>query len=76
MSVQSIKSRVGGAHLGAMSDKELIKLFIALRDDLATLATHVNNIGAAVNNIKTNCSNATVNINIGSFTAANLNTQL
>jgi hypothetical protein len=47
-----------------------------LRDDLATLATHVNNIGAAVNNIKTNCSNATVNINIGSFTAANLNTQL
>jgi hypothetical protein len=47
-----------------------------MQSDLATLATHVNNIGAAVNNIKTNCSNATVNINIGTFTAANLNTQV
>jgi hypothetical protein len=76
MSQQSIKARVGGSHLGSMSDKELSKLYIAMREDLVTLQTHVNNIGTAVQNIKTNCTNATVNINIAGLTAANLNTQL
>lgn len=76
MSVQSIKGRVGGGHLGSMTDLQLLKLFTAMREDLVTLATHVNNMGAALNNIKTNCSNATVNVNIGTLTGANLNTQL
>lgn len=74
MSIQSIKSRVGGMHLGAMSDKELLKLFIAMREDLVTLTTTLTNLNSAVQNIKTNCSNATVNINV--VTSANLNTQL
>lgn len=73
---ESVKKRVGALHIGSMSEKEVLKLLLAMQSDLATLATHVNNIGAAVNNIKTNCSNATVNINIGTFTAANLNTQV
>lgn len=73
---ESVKNRIGGSHLGVRDEKELIKLLLAMRSDLATLATHVNNMGAALNNIKTNCSNATVNVNIGSLTAANLNTQV
>jgi hypothetical protein len=76
MSAQSIKNRIGGTHIGGMSEKELLKLFLAVREDVVTLATAVNNIGTAVQNIKTNCSNATVNINIAGLTAANLNTQL
>jgi hypothetical protein len=68
---ESIKNRVGGSHIGAMSDKELLKLLLAVRSDLVSLQTVVNNVGNAVQNIKTNCSNATVNINL----LASLNTQ-
>lgn len=72
---ESIAKRVNGANLPTMADTDLRKLFSVIQTDLAALTTNVNNIGAAVQNIKTNCSNATVNINIAGFTSANLNTQ-
>jgi len=82
---ESVKNRVGGAHLGVMTDKELLKLLLAVRSDLAALALDLanvqivlNNVGSAVQNIKTNCSNATVNINavtLAKVTSASLNTQ-
>jgi hypothetical protein len=72
---ESIAKRINGANLGTMTDGDLRKLFAVIQTDLVTLATHVNNMGSALNNIKTNCSNATVNVNIGSLTGANLNTQ-
>lgn len=83
---ESVKNRVGGAHIGAMSDKELIKLLLAVRSDLLAVALDLanvqivlNNVGSAVANIKTNCSNATVNINavtLAKVTSNSLNTQV
>ena len=78
---QSVKNRIQAIGLGPKSDRELLKIFNAMRSDLLNIALDfanvqivINNIGSAVANIKTNCSNATVNINAATLVVVNSNT--
>ena len=73
---ESVKRRLNATKIGKMSDYELRKLIeAALADmraiaaDLAKVQIVMNNVGSAVSNIKTNCSNATVNYNAQTLTA-------
>jgi hypothetical protein len=59
---ESISKRMGGSHIGKMSDKELRKLFVATLSDLQNLNTVVANLVSAVGNVTLTANNLVADI--------------
>ena len=67
---ESIRQRMGGSHLGKMTDKELRKLFTTILSDLAAIRTSLaatqadgNNVQVIANNLVSGVGNLQAQVN-------------